>query len=161
MLPTILVPRSVGGLEIVSADPAVRPRIDPKYLENAEDMEILKRAIKICLKAAEAEPLRSKIKKLHWHPALLEKHNGDTSSDAFLEDHIRSNVIQVYHQTSTVRMGVDPEAPLDLRCRFKGIEGLRVIDASSFPDLVSGNTNAPVIAFAERAAELIKEDWKD
>lgn len=57
-------------------------------------------------------------------------------------------------------MGTDDASPLDLRCRLKGIKGLRVVDASSFPDLVSGNTNAPVIAFAERAAELILEDLR-
>lgn len=120
-------------------------------------MEILKRAVRICLAAADAEPLRSRIKRIVWHPALLE-HNGDTRSDAFLEAYIRRFVKHVYHQSCTVRMSSDPESPLDLRCRFRGIEGLRVVDASSFPDLVAANTNSPVIAFAERAAELIKED---
>jgi choline dehydrogenase len=141
MLPSLLVPRSVGTVEITSSDPSVRPIVDPHYLEHPDDIEILKQAIKMCLKTAEAEPLKSKVKQIHFRPSALETFNNDHTTDEFIEDHIRSNAITIYHPTSSVKMGADEASPLDLRCRVRGIAGLRVVDASSFPDLVSGNTN--------------------
>ncbi|KAI9033442.1 hypothetical protein DFJ74DRAFT_652449 [Hyaloraphidium curvatum] len=160
-LPSLLVPRSVGTVEVQSTDPAVRPIVDPHYLEHPEDVEILKRAIRKVYKVIEAEPFKTLIKKVHFRSSHLAAHHNDHTSDAFIEQIIRDHCITIYHPTSTVKIGPDSDqsAAADLRCNVRGVTGLRVVDASSFPDLVSGNTNAPAIAFAERAAELIKEDW--
>lgn len=84
-------------------------------------------------------------------------------SDDYWRCHARYYTMTIYHPSCTCRMGPedDPEAVVDSRLRVYGIHGLRVIDASIMPKIVSGNTNAPTIMIAEKGADMIKEDWRD
>jgi choline dehydrogenase len=84
----------------------------------------------------------------------------EVESDAALLDFVRNTGGTVYHPCGTVRMGADPTAPLDARLRLRGIEGLRVVDASVFPDIPVCNINATVLAVAEKAADLIREEMR-
>ncbi len=86
--------------------------------------------------------------------------NPDTDDSATLRQGIRANARTVYHPVGTCAMGSDAAAVVDTRLRVHGIDGLRVVDASIMPTIVSGNTNAPAIMIAEKAADLIKEDMK-
>ena len=101
-----------------------------------------------CLEIARTEPLAQYAQIAHSAPA--------SDSDADLEAHIRHTAQTIYHPTSTCRMGVDDLAVVDPELRVRGVEGLRVVDASIFPSVPRGNTNAPTIAVAEKAADLIR-----
>ena len=84
--------------------------------------------------------------------------HGSPQSDAELEDWIRENADTIYHPVGTCRMGTDPQAVVDAQLRVHGVPGLRVVDASVMPRIVSGNTNAPTIMLAERAADFMRRD---
>jgi choline dehydrogenase len=146
-----LRPESRGSLRIRSADPTAAPEIRINYLAaevdrvaNVEGLKILRRILRApALKpyvADEVDP------------------GAGISSDDELLDYCRARGTTIYHPTSTCRMGDDPLAVVDSRLRLRGIEGLRVVDASVMPDLVSGNTNAAVIMIAEKASDMMLQD---
>jgi len=152
ILPTLLKPKSRGFVGLQSADPAENPWIDPQYLsdKNGDDLKTLLRG----LKWAEALLLSNAFddfrtdKKLNF-PGMF---NNDEERIA----HILKICETVYHPCGTCKMGIDEESVVSpLSLRVIGLEGLRVVDASVFPEVISGNTNAPVIAVAEKAADLI------
>jgi choline dehydrogenase len=146
-----LRPESRGSLRIRSADPAAPPEIRINYLATETDRTTNVEGLKILRKILHAPALA---------PFVVEEVDPGkkVSSDEELLAHCRRRGSTIYHPTSTCRMGSDPLAVVDQRLRLRGIEGLRVVDASVMPDLVSGNTNAAIIMIAEKASDMILQD---
>jgi choline dehydrogenase len=146
-----LRPESRGSLRIRSADPAAPPEIRINYLATETDRTAFVEGIKILRKILAAPALKPYVVgEVEPGPKVV--------SDEDILNFCRQRGSTVYHPTSTCRMGNDPLAVVDQRLRVRGIEGLRVVDASIMPDLMSGNTNAPTIMIAEQASDMILED---
>src|SRR5215472_9066412 len=146
-----LRPESRGSLRIRSADPGAPPEIRINYLATETDRAAFLDGIRI-LRGILAGPALKPYVTEEVYPGA------NKTSDEDLLDFCRKTGSTVYHPTSTCRMGNDSLAVVDQRLRVRGIEGLRVVDASVMPDLMSGNTNAPTIMIAEKASDMILED---
>ncbi|MBV9459033.1 MAG: choline dehydrogenase [Bradyrhizobium sp.] len=146
-----LRPESRGSLKIRNADPSAPPEIRINYLATETDRAAFVDGFRILRKILAAPALKPySVEEIY--PGVK------ATSDEDLLDYCRSTGSTVYHPTSTCRMGNDPLAVVDQRLRVRGIEGLRVVDASIMPDLMSGNTNAPTIMIAEKASDMILQD---
>ncbi len=143
----ILRPKSVGEVFLQSADPTAPPGIDPRFLSDPDDLHALMKGAKMTRAILEAPALAKYREK--------ELYTRDGMTDADWENHIRARADTIYHPVGTCKMGVDDDAVVDPQLRVRGLEGLRVVDASIFPALIGGNTNAPTIMIAEKAADLI------
>ena len=145
-----LHPRSRGHLELASADPAQPPRIFANYLSDAEgfDLRMMVEAAKLSRDILR-QPAFERWRRAPIHPAR------EDLDDAALEAFVRAKAETIYHPAGTCRMGNDAAAVVDPQLRVNGIDGLRVVDASVMPTLVTGNTNAPTIMIAERTARMI------
>lgn len=146
-----LRPKSRGRITLASTDPLVHPRIEARYLQHESEMQRLLTAI---MKGREI--LSQPAFKPHRGEELLP--GAELQSDDELREWIRQKAETIYHPVGTVKMGVDDAAVVDLRLRVRGVEGLRVADASVMPTLIGGNTNAPTTMIAEKAAEMILAD---
>ncbi|CAL75744.1 choline dehydrogenase, a flavoprotein; alcohol dehydrogenase [Bradyrhizobium sp. ORS 278] len=146
-----LRPESRGSLRIRSADPAVPPEIRINYLASETDRRANIDGLRILRKILAAPALKPYVSD-EAYPG------GKVVSDDDILAYCRQTGSTIYHPTSTCRMGTDALAVVDERLRVRGIGGLRVVDASIMPDLVSGNTNAPVIMIAEKASDMILQD---
>jgi choline dehydrogenase len=146
-----LRPESRGSLRIRSADPTVAPEIRINYLSTEVDRTANVEGLKVLRKILQAPALR---------PYVMEEVDpgAKVSTDEELLNYCRARGSTIYHPTSTCRMGSDPLAVVDQRLRVRGLQGLRVVDGSIMPDLVSGNTNAAIIMIAEKASDMILED---
>ena len=145
-----LRPESRGTIRLASADPAAHPLIDPAYLSAPADLEVLLAGIEITRRIAEAPALAAYSGPEYWPGDEIRDRNA-------LVAKIRDWAETIYHPVGTCRMGADPASVVDPRLRVRSVEGLRVIDASVMPTLISGNTNAPTIMIAEKASDLIRE----
>ena len=146
-----LRPESRGSLRIRSADPAMPPEIRVNYLATETDRTTNVEGLKRLRKMLCAPALKPFVVE-ELEPGL------NVANDADLLAYCRQRGSTIYHPTSTCRMGNDAMAVVDQRLRVRGIDGLRVVDGSVMPDLVSGNTNAPIIMIAEKASEMILQD---
>lgn len=147
---TLMRPKSRGSVTLLSAKPTDAPRIDPAYLQDPDDLETLVRGTQMgfdIMQAQALQPYRGKM----LYP--IERDNR-AQIEQFLRDHSDTE----YHPIGTCKMGPasDPMAVVDAELRVHGIQGLRVVDASIMPDLVTGNTNAPTIMIAEKAVQHIR-----
>ncbi|PMR67664.1 GMC family oxidoreductase [Halomonas heilongjiangensis] len=146
-----LRPHSRGHVRITSSDPMQYPSIQPNYLSAEEDRRVVVDAIKVARKIAAANPL-SEVDTKEYAPGK------EFTSDEELLEAARQYSQSIYHPAGTCKMGNDTMAVVDPRLQVHGLTGLRVVDASIMPIIVSGNTNAPTIMIAEKAADMIKED---
>lgn len=146
-----LRPFSRGTVTLASDDPLAAPAIDPQFLADPRDLDTTIKGAKLVraiLQAPAMAPYRDK--------ELFGVRDG--MSDAEWESHIRARADTIYHPVGTCKMGLDEMAVVDPRLRVRGMQGLRVVDASVMPTLTGGNTNAPTIMIAEKAADMIRED---
>ena len=146
----VLRPQSRGSVRLQSADPAVAPLIDPNFLGDPADMAGMVAGFRLIRKIFAQPALAQYGGKELWGAKVRDD---DTAA---IEALIRERSDTIYHPVGTCRMGSDAAAVVDPQLRVRGVEGLRVVDASVMPRLIGGNTNAPVIMLAERAADLIR-----
>ena len=146
----VLRPKSRGTVKLNSANPADAPRIDPNFLDHDDDVQVLLKGVKEMeriLRAPAFEGIRGK--------ALYEM---DLDSDDAIIEMLRNRADTVYHPVGSCKMGTDDMAVVDPQLKVRGLEGLRIADASIMPTLIGGNTNAPTIMIGEKAAEMISAD---
>jgi len=147
---TQLRPESRGRVTLRSADPTDDPVIDPNYLEADRDLDVLVEGVRRGREILRAEPF-DEVRGAEVWPGE------DVHSDAEIAEHVRETSHTVYHPVGTCKMGDDEMAVVDDRLRVRGVDGLRVVDASVMPTLVGGNTNAPTMMIAEKAADMMRE----
>ena len=146
-----LRPTSRGHVRIKSADPLAAPAMQPNYLATELDRRCAVEGVKFARRLAATAAMRRYVKE-EYRPGLV------ATGDADLLDFAREFGATIFHPSGTCRMGSDGQAVVDDRLRVHGVAGLRVVDCSIMPALVSGNTNAPVVMIAEKAGDLILGD---
>jgi choline dehydrogenase len=155
-LPSLLSPKSTGYIELRSSDPRQAPIIEPRYFSNPKDIDILVEAMMFCQDVANTMRKNGVL----GEPVLDKNNPHPPGSKEYLRHRALRDVVTIYHPTSTVRMGLDSNCPLDLQLRVKGVSGLRVADCSSFPDMIAGNTNLAAIMIGEKAADLVLGEFR-
>ncbi|MCF6314974.1 MAG: FAD-dependent oxidoreductase [Marinosulfonomonas sp.] len=143
----VLRPKSRGRVGLTDGRATSAPLIDPAFLSDAADLRSLMQGARIMDALLKADPLTP------WRGKRLYPHDG---TDAGLEADIRARADTIYHPVGTCRMGRGDMAVVDPELRVRGVQGLRVVDASVMPRLVGGNTNAPTMMIAEKAADMIR-----
>jgi len=141
-------PESRGWLRIKSPDPQVPPAMQPNYLATRGDRDTMIAALKISRRIFQTPTMQRYVIEEFWPGAQVD-------SDEGLLEHAKNTGSTTFHQTSTCMMGAQDLSVVDTELRVHGLEGLRVIDASVMPTVISGNTNAGTIMIAEKASDLI------
>ncbi|MBT0567443.1 GMC family oxidoreductase [Williamsia sp. CHRR-6] len=149
----LLQPRSTGTVRLGSGDPFAKARIDPRYLtdEAGLDRATLTAGVQLCADLFEAPALNEITGSRYLRPEI----DASASRDEIVEAAINNDTQTLYHPVGTARMGNDDRAVVDGELRVRGVQGLRVADASVMPTIIRGHTNAPAIMIGEKAAELI------
>ncbi|MEQ1950123.1 choline dehydrogenase [Mesorhizobium sp. CN2-181] len=144
-----LRPESRGQVTITSPDPMVAPVMDPAYLASEYDRQVMRDGFRLARRIGE-NPILARYKAADISPV-----EADTVNDAAVDAWVRQGANTVFHPTGTCRMGADPKAVVDAELKVRGIDGLRIADASIMPAIVSGNTSAPTMMIAEKASDMI------
>ncbi|MEH6696569.1 MAG: choline dehydrogenase [Hyphomonas sp.] len=143
-----LRPESRGTVCLASADPFAHPAIDPNYLATEEDRRVMREAVKMVREVCGQSALNA----LRGNEILP---GASVETDDDIDSFIRRTGETIYHPVGTVAMGTSESSPVDPELRVRGVDGLRVVDASVMPTLIGGNTNAPTIMIAEKAADMM------
>jgi choline dehydrogenase-like flavoprotein len=146
----LLRPASRGSVQLASNDPMAAPLIDPNFLGEPADLERLVRGFKIMRTILGQSALAG-------HGGRELAASAQAQTDAQIERFIRSRADTIYHPVGSCRMGNGALDVVDAQLRVRGVAGLRVVDASIMPRIVGGNTNAPTVMIAEKAADMIKQ----
>jgi choline dehydrogenase len=147
---TVLQPKSIGSVHIVSSDPFQQAAMDPKYLSAEEDIRLVMHGLGIARQLAQSSSLRPLIVR-ETRPGI------DVCSEETLREYVKATTATSWHMVGTCKMGVDAMAVVDPELRVHGISRLRVIDSSIFPTIPSTNTNAPTLAIAEKGSAMVLE----
>ncbi len=145
----LLQPKSRGSVSLASADPMAPPLIDPNFLAERDDVDRLVRGFKLMRRILQQSALAG-------YAGRELQASAAAQTDEQIERFIRARADTIYHPVGSCRMGPGPLDVVDAQLRVHGLQGLRVVDASVMPRIVSGNTNAPTIMIAEKASDLIK-----
>ncbi|HEV3320151.1 MAG TPA: FAD-dependent oxidoreductase [Solirubrobacteraceae bacterium] len=148
--PCLLTPRSRGSVRLASSDPTAKPIVHNEFYAAGDDLQRMVAALRLTLEICAQPAMRPYCAGPFTTP--------DGETDDALRAHVARTTFSVYHPVGTCRMGADEDAVVDEQLRVRGVEGLRVVDASVMPVVPRGNTNAPTIAIAERAADLIRDN---
>jgi choline dehydrogenase/4-pyridoxate dehydrogenase len=142
----LLRPKSRGRISLASADPRAPARINLNFLGAEDDLKVLRAGMRMAVDVGRQRPIAP----------FAGAEMTPLKTDAEIDAHVRSTGITVYHPIGTCRMGSDGDSVVDPECRVRGVDALRVVDASVMPDLIGGNINAVVIMIAEKAADMIR-----
>ncbi len=148
--PVSLYPKSRGSVTLASPDPHDAPAIDPALLSAPQDIQPLIRAIRLARRILGASQFAR-------YRATEVAPGAGVESDEQIAEFVRASSYTVHHQVGTCRMGEHPEAVVDSQLRLRGLEALRIVDASVMPLVIGGNTNAVVVMIAEKASDLIRQ----
>jgi choline dehydrogenase-like flavoprotein len=148
----LLRPKSRGSVALKSADPLAAPLIDPNFLGEDEDLENMVAGFKTTRRLMETPALRALQKK--------DMFTSGVKTDDDIRAILRARVDTVYHPVGTCKMGTDAMAVVDPALKVRGVEALRIVDASIMPTLIGGNTNAPTIMIGEKAADMIRAEGR-
>jgi len=148
IMPTLIYPKSRGTVRLASADPQAAPVIDPAYLSDPDDGELLLDGMELIREVMASSAIAREVS-LELSPG------GDYPDRPALAKELPNRATTVYHPVGTCRMGSDERAVVDPALRVRGIDGLRVVDASIMPSITGGNTNAPAMMIGEHAAALV------
>jgi choline dehydrogenase-like flavoprotein len=152
MGPILLKPRSRGSITLRSADPLAKPAIDPRYLTDADgvDRAALMAGLRITARIANSPTMRTLLR------GIARPANATALDDATLERALETVSHTLYHPVGTCRMGSDEASVVDPELRVRGVDGLRVADASIMPTIIRGHTHAPSVMIGEKASDLIR-----
>lgn len=149
LIALLLRPKSSGSVTLASPDPDAAPLIDPRFYSDPDDLDDMVRGLRLARRILEA-PAWDKVRGSEIRPGPA------AQSDDALKDYIRASSQTCFHPVGTCAMGRDAQHVVDAELRVRGVEALRVVDASVMPRVIGGNTNAPVIMIAEKAADMIR-----